>query len=150
VEAERDVVIAAPYLQQGHGLSAGPIAEALKGALRRGVDVDIMSTARSLSTLNGSELRRGAPGRLRFFRPAANIAHEKKLGSHAKFCVVDACQAYIGSANLTGPGLGEHVEIGLLVRGEIAIQLRTFWEFCVHVGLFVQVDGHARSGVSIL
>jgi phosphatidylserine/phosphatidylglycerophosphate/cardiolipin synthase-like enzyme len=140
VEAEQEVVIAAPYLQQGHGLSAGPIEQALIAALKRGVRVDVTSTAQGLASLNYDALRQYSPeGRLRFFRPIANVRDAERLGSHAKFCVVDGQQAYIGSANLTGPGLSEHIEMGLLVRGRIARQVRELWDFCRRLGVFVQV-----------
>jgi phosphatidylserine/phosphatidylglycerophosphate/cardiolipin synthase-like enzyme len=60
---------------------------------------------------------------LRLCCPAANIADEERLGSHAKFCVADGQIAYIGSTNLTGPGLSEHFEMGLLVQGSVAKQI---------------------------
>jgi len=143
VEAENHVVIAAPYLQVGRGLSAGPMEGALRASLGRGVSVDVVSTGRSLATIDAAALREGARGALRFFRPLANVQDEERLGSHAKFCLADGAVAYVGSANLTGPGLSEHVELGLLVRGEIARQIWDFWEYCVTIGLFVQVRDNA-------
>jgi phosphatidylserine/phosphatidylglycerophosphate/cardiolipin synthase-like enzyme len=139
VEAQREVIIGAPYLQGGYGLSSGPIAAALKAALARGVNADIMSTARGLGTIDRNLRAQAGHGRLRFFRPLANVQDEDRLGSHAKFCVVDGRQAYVGSANLTGPGLSEHVELGLLVRGDIARQIKEFWEYCTQIGFFVEV-----------
>jgi phosphatidylserine/phosphatidylglycerophosphate/cardiolipin synthase-like enzyme len=56
--------------------------------------------------------------KLTLFRPAANVIDEERLGSHAKFCVADGESAYVGSANLTGPGLAGQLEMGLLVHGE--------------------------------
>src|SRR5205823_14324867 len=47
-EAKTRVVIAAPYLQPGYGLSGGPMAAALDAAAHRGVHFDIVSTGRSL------------------------------------------------------------------------------------------------------
>src|SRR5205807_1622687 len=106
----------------------------------RGVGVDVVSTGRSLATIDVAALRRGARGVLRLFRPLANLQDEERLGSHAKFCLADGTVAYVGSANLTGPGLSEHVELGLLVRGDIARQIWDFWESCVEIGLFVQME----------
>ena len=40
-----------------------------------------------------------------------------QLGSHAKVLVVDREVAYVGSANITGAGLGRHVEIGVRLSG---------------------------------
>ena len=59
-----------------------------------------------------------------------------ELGSHAKFCISDNTAAYVGSANLTKPGLGEHFELGVLVRGQAALDMRRFWDFAVHYKLF--------------
>jgi phosphatidylserine/phosphatidylglycerophosphate/cardiolipin synthase-like enzyme len=136
-QARQHVVIAAPFLQAGHGLSDGPLADALRAALRRGVNVDIVSTKRSLQTLNVVSLQREAKGKLRLFRHQANRDDDQNLGSHAKFCIADGDYAYVGSANLTGPGLSKHFEMGLLVHGEIAKQMAEFWEYAVEIGLFV-------------
>jgi len=138
-EAQKRVVISAPYLQQGYGLSTGPMAVALRAALVRGISIDIVSTKRSLETVDVVSLRQGAKGALQLFRPAANVANERRLGSHAKFCVADGQSAYVGSANLTGPGLSGHLEIGLLVQGKAAKQIEELWMYSVEIGLFVKV-----------
>jgi phosphatidylserine/phosphatidylglycerophosphate/cardiolipin synthase-like enzyme len=136
-QSKERVVISAPFLQQGYGLSSGPMATALHAALKRGVTVDVVSTRRSLDTLNVDALRQEAQGRLRLFCPAANVTDETRLGSHAKFCVVDGQRAYVGSANLTGPGLSEHLEIGLLVQGKVAEQIEDLWLYSLEIGIFV-------------
>ncbi len=141
-EAEGSLVIAAPFLQSGYGLSSGPLAEAAHAALKRGVDLDVVSTGRGLQTLDDLRLREGFAGRLRLFRPQANVQDEHRLGSHAKFCIAGGRKAYVGSANLTGPGLSEHLEMGLLVRGEVAQQIEQFWLYSIQVGLFVPADSH--------
>jgi phosphatidylserine/phosphatidylglycerophosphate/cardiolipin synthase-like enzyme len=140
VLAQRQVIIAAPFLQAGHGLSQGPLADALKSALKRGVSVDVVSTRLSLETLNTEHFSQGAHGRLRLFRPQSNIADERLLGSHAKFCVSDGEWAYIGSANLTAPGLASQLEMGLLVQGDIARHIREFWEYALELGLFQRTE----------
>lgn len=48
--AEKRVVIAAPFLQEGAGLSGGPLKTTLDATLRRGVHVDVVSTRRGLVT----------------------------------------------------------------------------------------------------
>jgi phosphatidylserine/phosphatidylglycerophosphate/cardiolipin synthase-like enzyme len=136
-KAQEHVVLSAPYLQSGYGLSAGPLFSALTSALRRGVDVDIASTAQSLETLNPNQLAQGAKGALRLYRHFANVEDERNIGSHAKFCVIDSRWAYIGSANLTGPGLSKHLELGILVEGDIARQLAEFWLYSVEIGMFI-------------
>lgn len=139
-EARQQVVLSAPFLQHGYGLSSGPLADATQSALQRGVNVDIMSTRRSLENIDREWLTRQARGNLRLFCPTANVANEERLGSHAKFCVADGQIAYVGSANLTGPGLSEHLELGLLVKGQVARQIEELWEYSVESGLFVKVS----------
>jgi phosphatidylserine/phosphatidylglycerophosphate/cardiolipin synthase-like enzyme len=135
VSAQKRVVVAAPFLQEGAGLSGGSLRETLAATLHRGVDVDVVSTRRGLGTL-ASFLRQDYSGRLRLFRPEGEDEDRKRLGSHAKFCISDQENAYIGSANLTGPGLNENLEIGVMVRGEVAHQLERFWRHAVEIGLF--------------
>ena len=118
-------VVAAPFLQEGAGLSGGSLKETLDATLSRGVNVDVLSTRHGLKTL-ASYARRGHPGRLRLYRPEGGDSDNRRLGSHAKFCISDRDSAYIGSANLTGPGLGENFEMGVVVNGEVAQQLERF------------------------
>jgi phosphatidylserine/phosphatidylglycerophosphate/cardiolipin synthase-like enzyme len=140
VEAKRYIVIATPFLQSGYGLGGAPLAESLRSALGRGVNVDLLSTEQGLQAIDAGRLRRDAPGRRRLFRAAANLENGQRLGSHAKFCIADGESAYVGSANLTGPGLTDHLEMGLLVRGSMARQIADFWKYSTEVGLFVRVE----------
>lgn len=138
--AKEKVIVAAPFLQQGAGLSSGPLKTTLEATLHRGVHVDVASTRRGLETLAElSKEWRAYPGRLRMFRPEGEYEDRRRLGSHAKFCISDRDSAYIGSANLTGPGLDGNLEIGVMVRGEVAQQLERFWQHSVRIGLFVPV-----------
>src|ERR1043165_5452098 len=50
-QARKRVIVSVPYLQPGYGLLAGPVHDALLGALRRGVTVEIMSNAQSIKPL---------------------------------------------------------------------------------------------------
>ncbi len=135
VSARKRVVVAAPFLQEGAGLSGGALKDTFAATLRRGVDVDVVSTRHGLETLTAFS-RQDYPGRLRLFRPEGEDEDRKRLGSHAKFCISDRENAYIGSANLTGPGLNENLEIGVMVSGEVAHQLERFWQHAVEIGLF--------------
>jgi phosphatidylserine/phosphatidylglycerophosphate/cardiolipin synthase-like enzyme len=139
-EATAEVVLSAPFIQSGFGLMGGPLRTAVGAALARGVNVSIVTTADGLSQLSDAEFKLDAKGRLRLFRPLENLRDERRLGSHAKFCIADARMAYVGSANLTGPGLSGHVELGLLVTGTIAAKIWSFWEYCVEIGLFVETS----------
>jgi phosphatidylserine/phosphatidylglycerophosphate/cardiolipin synthase-like enzyme len=139
-QAKRHLVIAAPFIQSGEAIDAGPLADALRAALQRGVNVDIVSTGGGLHAVDAERLRRTGKGQLRLFRPHANIEDEGRLGSHAKFCLADDWHAYIGSANLTGPGLSTNLEMGVLIHGELAGQVREFWKYLRQVGFFVEVE----------
>lgn len=139
-EAEHYVIISAPFMQAGYGLSSGVLADALRSALRRGLDVKLLSTGQSLQTVDYNYLVRDSRGRLQYFQPAAHIADEQQLGSHAKFCLVDSKSAYVGSANLTGRGLSGQVEMGVLLRGPVAFQIEQFWDYAIDIGLFVLVS----------
>lgn len=135
-EAQQYVIISAPFMQPGYGLSSGTLAEALQAALQRGVNVDVVGTAQGLRTLNPFWLSQSVRGRLRLFQPMANLKNAQRLGSHAKFCVADGMAAYVGSANLTASGLGQQLEMGILVYGEIAQQIENFWLYALEVNLF--------------
>lgn len=138
-QASQSLVIASPFIQPNSGLDSGPLADALHGALRRGVLVDIVSTGSGLQVLATEDLQRITHGRLRFFRPRPNVEDERHLGSHAKFCIADNQHAYVGSANLTAPGLVGNLEMGFLVHGEMALQIAEFWEFLLRTGFFVEM-----------
>jgi len=138
-QARQSLVIASPFIQPASGLDRGPLADALRSALRRKVNVDIVSTGSGLQALGTEDLQRISHGRLRFFRPRPNVENERYLGSHAKFCIADNKHAYVGSANLTAPGLSGNLEMGLLVHGEMALQIAEFWEFLLRVDFFIEV-----------
>jgi phosphatidylserine/phosphatidylglycerophosphate/cardiolipin synthase-like enzyme len=133
-EAKTRVVIAAPYLQPGYGLSNGPMASALHAAAHRGVHFEIVSTGQSLRSLTLT-----STPHVSLYCPKSNLDNELLLGCHAKFCVADGTAAYVGSANLTGPGLTEHLEMGILLKGHLAKQIAEFWDYCVQIGLFIEV-----------
>jgi phosphatidylserine/phosphatidylglycerophosphate/cardiolipin synthase-like enzyme len=137
--ARRRIVIAAPFLQSGYGISGGLLEEALSSAIQRGVSADIVSTGTGLEAVAVNRLQYCAMGRVRLYQPLANLEHEAVLGSHAKFCIADCAHAYIGSANLTCAGLSGHLEMGVLAHGSLAQQVSDFWEHCVEIGLFTCV-----------
>lgn len=138
-QAKHRVIIGTPFIQTSQELADGVIADAIRSAMRHGVSVDILSTDQSLQAIERDRLLRDTGGKLQLFRPSANLINRQRLGSHAKFCVADGESAYVGSANLTGPGLSGQLELGLLVHGEIARQIEQFWDYAVETGLFVCV-----------
>ncbi len=138
-QSERHLVLVVPFMQVNEGLSKEPLAGALAAALKRGVSVELASTGKGLDTLNRDRLQKAAKKYIRFFQPVANYENTSILGVHAKFCVADAKHAYVGSANLTKPGLEEHLEVGMLVQGNAAEQLHAMWKFLVAKEFFTEV-----------
>lgn len=136
-QSHKHVIVSVPYMQPGYGLVAGPIHDALISALARGVRVDVISNSKSLQILRNVCGPPAAYPELHFFRPRANIENERRIGSHAKICIADGQSAYIGSANLTGPGLSDQIEMGLLVSGDAARRLENFCFYCIESGLFL-------------
>ena len=139
-EAQHKIVLAAPFIQAERSLIDGPLSEALKAALLRGVRVDIVSTGRSIQSLRQVDWLNSPHQDVRFFQAKTNIEQEQRLGSHAKFCIADETSVYVGSANLTGPGLSEHLEMGFLVEGKHAKQIADFWNFLVDKGFWVKAE----------
>jgi phosphatidylserine/phosphatidylglycerophosphate/cardiolipin synthase-like enzyme len=137
-QARDRVIVSVPYLQPGYGLLAGPVHDALLSALGRGVTVNVMSNAKSIKLLRDTCDPARGHKQFHFFRPRANIEDVRRIGSHAKICIADGQAAYIGSANFTGPGLSDQIEIGLLVQGDAAIRVEQFCVYCIESGLFVQ------------
>ena len=139
--AQQNIVLATPFIHAERSLIEGPLAEALQAALQRGVRIDIVSTGQSLQSLRKVEWLGPPHQNVRFFQAKANIDREQRLGSHAKFCIADKTEAYVGSANLTGPGLAENLEMGFLVHGKHAKQIADFWELLVNKGFWVDTNG---------
>ena len=138
--AHQKIVLAAPFIQVEGSLIQGPLAEALQTVLRRGVQIDIVSTAQGLQSLKQVDWLNSRYQNLHFFQPKTNINREERLGSHAKFCIADETAAYVGSANLTGPGLAKNLEMGFLVHGKYAKQISDFWNFLVEKGFWIHVE----------
>ena len=138
--ARSTLIISAPYIQNSFGLPENELQLSLKTALGRGVEISLISTLKSLQQLNISELAQGDFEKLKLFRPAANIENEEFLGSHAKFCVADGERAYIGSANLTKPGMHNNMELGILVDGVVAKQVEKFWKHALETNLYIPIS----------
>jgi phosphatidylserine/phosphatidylglycerophosphate/cardiolipin synthase-like enzyme len=142
--ANRHVIIGAPFIQGSRGLLAEPLATALRGALERGVHVDIVSTSASLAGLRLLNLRRAAGSQLRTYQPRGNAEDARSLGSHAKFCMADGRLAYVGSANVTHMGIGGHLEIGVLLSGPAARQLWRLVTKLFEIGYLVEVPSGTK------
>lgn len=138
-QAQHRIIISAPYIQTNHDNINNIIFDALRSALLRGVSVDFLSTKSCLESIKRDQLLPDTYSRLRLFQSSANINNDQMLGSHAKFCVADGNSAYVGSANLTGPGLDSQFELGLLTHGQAAYQIEQFWDYAINLGLFVGI-----------
>ena len=144
--AERRIILAAPFVQAEAVLELGLLGSAIVAALNRGVSVDILSTRRNLNLPVVQGYARKHSNQVRLFYPAFPMSDSSELGSHAKFCIQDDESAYVGSANLTGPGLGGarsktrfHFEMGLLIRGRPARELSAFWLYALRFGVFAEL-----------
>lgn len=136
--AQSSLVMAAPFVQEEGAFGQGRLLEPLLAALDRGVDVSIISTSKNIRRLTQSDWAQRS-SKLNFYCPDEDLVGEGQLGFHAKFCISDESEAYVGSANLTGAGLSVHLEMGLLVRGRIAKQIADFWRLVTKQGFFVRM-----------
>jgi phosphatidylserine/phosphatidylglycerophosphate/cardiolipin synthase-like enzyme len=141
-QSRREVILAAPFLRAEQGvIGGGSLFDAIAAALQRGVCVDVFSSGEGLQAVLTSGLLATSPSRLRLYQPSSNATDPHAIGSHAKVCICDGYLAYVGSANVTGPGLTTNLEMGLLVEGEVVAQIRQVWAYMVEEGFFLQVDG---------
>lgn len=131
--AQDTLLIVSPYLEsQGvEWLQPG-----IEGAIRRGVDVTVISR----------ELRKGEPnmtaltdlfeitgeanGTLRvfdYYEPDPNS--QKPLYTlHSKVLIADERTAYIGSANFTNYGLSQNLEVGVILSGDDVRDLQSVFD----------------------
>lgn len=136
-QAQHELVMAAPYIK-GDIFGQGILQNALQYAVeKRQVELSIVTTGESLDSFTNIAWIRANRARTHFFRPQTNVDVEQRLGSHAKFCIADGQIAYIGSANLTFLGLHQHLEMGVLLYGELAKQVSDFWRLLVINEFFV-------------
>jgi phosphatidylserine/phosphatidylglycerophosphate/cardiolipin synthase-like enzyme len=138
-EAEKHVAIAAPYIQS-ELFESGAFNDAVRSAVDRKVAISLLSTKDTLARMEIKQLIDQFGPALTVYFPAFPEFETSQLGSHAKFCISDDSGAYIGSANLTTPGLTKHFELGVLVRGQAAKQMKSFWDFAVRFKLFHAID----------
>ena len=136
-QTQHQLVIAAPYIK-ADVLGQGILQNALRYAVeQRHVHLSIVTTGENLDSFAEIVWIAANRTRVHFYRPKTNLDIEEHLGSHAKFCISDRQVAYIGSANLTYLGLHQHLEMGVLVYGQLANQVADFWTLLVTNGFFV-------------
>jgi phosphatidylserine/phosphatidylglycerophosphate/cardiolipin synthase-like enzyme len=116
VGATRTLRLAAPFIDH---VAIAFLADSLAAATARGVSLEVLLPIRS--THAGSALA----GLERIIRAEGDIARlsvaalqDDAPWAHLKVLSADAIAAYIGSANVTGAGIGgRNLELGILVRG---------------------------------
>lgn len=132
--AKKYVILSAPYLQD-FPISNPNLELAIQTALARGVQLIIVSTGKSIGYIDLKRLGKN----LKVYQPKENLKDEKTIGSHAKFCLADGEIVYIGSANFTVPGLGKHVEMGVLGTKSLAKKVEKFWYYLYQYGFLIEV-----------
>jgi phosphatidylserine/phosphatidylglycerophosphate/cardiolipin synthase-like enzyme len=138
-QAKVHILIASPFFQTSENQSKNPFSDSLKHALNRNVTLDIITTGPGIETFKSGWSSFLGDSRINLFRPLPNMEDERFLGSHAKVFVADSIHAYVGSANLTNPGLTSNLEMGVLVHGITAAKVASFWEYLIDRGFLVKV-----------
>lgn len=120
VQATRTLRLAAPFVDRV-GLSY--MGEAVAAATCRGVQLEILLPTRSthaddaISELTATIAAEGRPANF----SVATLRYDAPW-AHLKVLTADSQAAYIGSANVTGAGIGgRNLELGVLVRGESVV-----------------------------
>ncbi len=111
--AHSEIIIATPFVDDR---AVDFLSESLVAAGRRGVAVRVVtSSGQAIPFVAVAKTwPSDAPGTLRVTEIVTDLS---PLGSHAKVFVADREHGYVGSANITGAGLGRHVEIGVELSG---------------------------------
>jgi phosphatidylserine/phosphatidylglycerophosphate/cardiolipin synthase-like enzyme len=138
-ESKQELIIASPFIQASKELEDPIIYEALDLAILRDVNVNIFTTGAGIKLISSDPIFKGRKN-IKYFRPEANLDNDSRLGSHAKFCISDGKKAYLGSANLTWPGLYGNLEMGILLTGDLAKKVKTFWDLILDEDLVIEVN----------
>jgi PLD-like domain len=111
--AHTEIIVAAPFVD---ARAVDFLSGSIVMAGSRGVAVRVMTSSRQSMPFVDlvKKWPPHSPGNLRVTEILTDLS---PLGSHAKVLVVDREVAYVGSANITGAGLGRHVEIGVMLSG---------------------------------
>lgn len=116
LEAEHRLVLASPFLDDGiRSLLPGIASHVDKGGECLLITRDLLEVGdRGRNRRTVDELR----NRVRR-REGLRISWwgGSNLGVHLKVAIADDATAYVGSANFTRGGLGEHLEVGVLLEG---------------------------------
>jgi len=134
-EARSLLLMTSPFLQE-HGIAS--LMETLVNALGRGVKITVLThEAENLASSQSvalEDLRRAAE---RLGKSLSVYTAVTSAGSmlHAKLILADSRRAIIGSANLTGPGLEQNMEAGVVLGEREALEIRRVVEGLITGGL---------------
>jgi phosphatidylserine/phosphatidylglycerophosphate/cardiolipin synthase-like enzyme len=111
--AERRIVLASPFLDPGFAYIAPGLRRFVDGGgslliITRGLAQPDSHNAAVIRELRSGCVR-GAPDVVSW--------EEEGLGLHLKTLLIDSKRAYVGSANFTWGGIGQHAELGLMIEG---------------------------------
>ncbi|MEV0318858.1 phospholipase D-like domain-containing protein [Streptomyces sp. NPDC050658] len=119
-QATRTLRLVAPFIDQP-GLAF--MAEALADATARGVRLEVLLPTRSTRADDAlDDLTAAIAEEGRSVNFSVSRLRDDAPWAHLKVLTSDSAAAYIGSANVTGAGIGgRNLELGVLVRGEPVI-----------------------------
>jgi len=144
-QAQTTLVLCTPYLDRA---GIGYLLEALQAAALRDVAITIIThelhnqhspNAQAVALLRHELAGAAVPMRC-YTLPAATTGDPAATRIHAKVLLADARVALIGSANVTGAGLGQNLEIGVRVSGLDAARAGHLLDRLYATQLIVRVD----------
>jgi phosphatidylserine/phosphatidylglycerophosphate/cardiolipin synthase-like enzyme len=144
-QAQTTLVLCTPYLDRA---GIGYLLEALRAAALRNVAITIIThelhnphspNAQAVALLRHELAGAAVPMRC-YTLPAATTGDPASTRIHAKVLLADARVALIGSANVTGAGLGQNLEIGVRVSGLNAARVGRLLDRLYATQLIVRVD----------
>jgi phosphatidylserine/phosphatidylglycerophosphate/cardiolipin synthase-like enzyme len=122
--AQQNLYLLSPFLDTGGAIElAGP----LNGAYKKGVEVNLISHGLGEASTPAYEallIYKNAIPNLKAYTAPRNRPATPYLLLHAKIVVADAHYAVLSSANLTQYGFRTHLEVGVGLTGEPALQLK--------------------------
>lgn len=127
VSAKKYIVYSSPYLRD-LSQANNNINNALISALKRGVQLSILSTSDALKNINLDQYK---GYNIHIYTPF-DFKKKTDVFSHAKFCLSDGIQVYLGSANFTFAGLNNNLEMGVFSKGTLAKQVESFWAYMMN------------------
>lgn len=137
--AESSLFLLSPFMQSLEGVDTSLLVEALRYAVVSGVELSVVTSPHGINTIKQSWVSILDAGSVTLYSPSPSLDNPEILGSHAKVVLADKSRAYIGSANITLPGLHNNLEVGVCLDGDIPVQLSYLFLYLIDTGFFVRV-----------